>query len=168
MNAEHGTDPAPRPGASTGEAALSDRGDLGRRLADALQTTPAELLGGRLDGLLTPGGVGRVAVTTALGPAVFPVNFIMAGRTIVFRTSAGDVLAANGDGPVAVEVDHLDEALAQGWSVLAQGNAHRVTDPAELDWVNKSAAVWPWAGGGRQAYVRVIPERITGRRILDG
>jgi transcriptional regulator with XRE-family HTH domain len=234
MNPEHGTGRAPLLGASTGEAALSGRGDLGKRvagrrekllltrrqvadragmslqyleyleqhpdtptvaalwrLADAPQTTPSELLGGGLDlppgrngpgarptltrlnqaecvGLLAPGGVGRVAVTTAAGPAVFPVNFVMAGRTIVFGTSAASVLAAHGDGPVAFEVDHLDEALAQGWSVLAQGTGHRVTDPAELAWVKKNAAVWPWAGGDRQVYVRIIPERITGRRILDG
>jgi nitroimidazol reductase NimA-like FMN-containing flavoprotein (pyridoxamine 5'-phosphate oxidase superfamily) len=161
------------------------------RLANALQTTPAELLGGGLDlppgsqgpsprpalqrlgqseclALLAPGGVGRVAVTTMTGPAVFPVNFVMAGRTIVFRTGAGAVLAAHGDGPVAFEVDRLDEALAQGWSVLAQGTAHRVTDAAELAWVKKNTAVWPWAGGDRHVYVRVIPERITGRRILAG
>jgi hypothetical protein len=25
--------------------------------------------------------------------------------------------------------------------------------------------VWPWAGGEREVYVRIIPSKITGRRI---
>jgi Pyridoxamine 5'-phosphate oxidase len=69
---------------------------------------------------------------------------------------------------VAFEVDHLDEALAQGWSVLAQGQAHRVTDPAEQAWLEENIAVRPWPGGDREMYVRITPERITRRRILAG
>jgi transcriptional regulator with XRE-family HTH domain len=141
-----------------------------RQLATALRTTPAVLLGGdadtppgqvRLDGppvfakltpadcrrLIAPGGVGRIAFCTAAGPAVFPVNFAMVDATIVIRTSDGTVIDGHGDGPVAFEVDHIDEALCQGWSVLVRGLAHHVRHPAELHRMRSEAAVWPWPGG---------------------
>jgi hypothetical protein len=56
-------------------------------------------------------------------------------------------------------------ALSQGWSVLVRGRAHHVTHPAELQIVRNDAAIWPWPGGDRDVYVRLIPDIITGRRI---
>ena len=46
-----------------------------------------------------------------------------------------------------------------------RGPAHHVTHPAELSRLQEDAAVWPWAGGEREVYVRIIPSQITGRRI---
>jgi nitroimidazol reductase NimA-like FMN-containing flavoprotein (pyridoxamine 5'-phosphate oxidase superfamily) len=66
---------------------------------------------------------------------------------------------------VAFEVDHIDEALSQGWSVLVRGQAHRVAHPAEVQVVRRDAVLWPWPGGERDVYVRIIPDTITGRRI---
>jgi len=85
--------------------------------------------------------------------------------TIVIRTGEGTAVDGHADEQVAFEVDHIDEALGQGWSVLVRGRAHRVTHPAELQIVRRDAAVWPWPGGDRDVYVRIIPESITGRRI---
>lgn len=159
------------------------------RLAEALQTTPPILLGAAVDlppgrgrpagrralrrldpaecrRLLAPGGVGRVAYTSAAGPAVLPVNFALASGTVVFRTGQDTVLAAHSDEDVGFEVDHLDEAQAQGWSVLVLGRAHRVTEPAELRALKASIAIWPWAGGDREIYVRIVPTQVSGRRIL--
>src|ERR1700759_5166834 len=74
--------------------------------------------------LITPGGVGRIAFGTLDGPVVIPVNFAVLADTIVIRTAEGTVIDGHADGPVAVEVDHIDEALFQGWSVLVRGPAH--------------------------------------------
>jgi hypothetical protein len=63
------------------------------------------------------------------------------------------------------EVDHIDEALCQGWSVLVRGPAHRVAHPAELRRLQEDAVVWPWPGGEGEVYVRIVPREITGRRI---
>lgn len=115
--------------------------------------------------LIAPGGVGRIAFCTASGPAIFPVNFAMVAETIVIRTAEGTVIDGHADGPVAFEIDHVDEALGQGWSVLLRGQAHRVRQPAELQRLHDDAIVWPWAGGEREVYLRIIPERTTGRRI---
>jgi transcriptional regulator with XRE-family HTH domain len=167
--------------------ARPDHGAL-RRLAAALQTTPAALLGagtqappsyGRLPGppvitklmpaecrrLIAAGGVGRIAFCTLCGPVVLPVNFAVVASTIVIRTGKGTVLEGHADEQVAFEVDHIDEALSQGWSVLVRGMAHRVAHPAELNIVRRGAAIWPWPGGDRDIYVRIVPDTITGRRI---
>jgi transcriptional regulator with XRE-family HTH domain len=167
-------------------------GDALMRLADALRTTPSALLGAGADlppgrrgpadhpalqglspaecrSLLAPGGIGRVAFATPSGLAVLPVNFAMAGANIVFRTGPDTVLAAHGDEEVGFEVDHLDEALAQGWSVLVAGPARRVVRPAELRALKANVAIWPWAGGDREIYVCIVPKQVTGRRIVaDG
>ncbi len=159
-----------------------------RRLAAALQTTPAALLGGgslvppgygHLAGppvvtklmpaecrhLIAAGGIGRIAFCTTSGPAVLPVNFAVVAGTIVIRTAEGTAIAGHSDEQVAFEVDHVDEALSQGWSVLVRGRAHRVAHPAELQIVRRDAAIWPWPGGDRDVYVRIVPDAITGRRI---
>jgi len=160
-----------------------------RRLAVALQTTPETLLGGTRQpprhagpsgqpvlqtltaaecyDLLSPGGVGRVAFTTADGPVVLPVNYAMAGQTVIFRTAPDTLLAGYLDGPAGFEVDRLDEALSQGWSVLMTGRAVRVTSEAEVRHLEQHAGVRPWAGGARDVFVRIIPRKITGRRIRD-
>lgn len=159
-----------------------------RRLAAALQTTPAALLGGgaqappgygRLAGppvvtkllpaecrqLVAAGGIGRIAFGTTSGPVVFPVNFAVVAGTIVIRTGEGTAIDGHAGEQVAFEVDHVDEALSQGWSVLVRGPAHRVTHPAELQIIRRDASIWPWPGGDRDVYVRIIPDTITGRRI---
>jgi nitroimidazol reductase NimA-like FMN-containing flavoprotein (pyridoxamine 5'-phosphate oxidase superfamily) len=159
-----------------------------RQLAAALRTTPAALLGAearvpvgrsRLAGqpvvtklpssecrrLIAPGGIGRIAFGTAWGPVVLPVNFAVVAGTIVVRTAEGTAIEAHADEPVALEVDHIDEALRQGWSVLVRGQSHRVRHPAELSRLQEDAVVWPWPGGDREVYVRILPDRITGRRI---
>ena len=159
-----------------------------RRLAAALQTTPAALLGagaqappgyGRLGGppvvtklmpaecrrLIAAGGIGRIAFSTTTGPVVLPVNFAVLAGTIVIRTAEGTAVDGHADERVAFEVDHIDEALSQGWSVLVRGRAHRVAHPAELKIVRRDATIWPWPGGDRDVYVRIIPDTIAGRRV---
>jgi len=158
-----------------------------RRLAAALHTTPAVLLGaggeaapGRHPGpvgqlerlslakccrLLAPGGLGRIAFTTASGVMVLPVNYLLVAGTIVLRTGSGSLIAAHGDGSVSFETDHLDETLLFGWSVLVRGQAHRVLQPGELRHLREGCDLRPWPAGEHDLFVRIVPTRITGRRI---
>jgi transcriptional regulator with XRE-family HTH domain len=159
-----------------------------RRLAAALQTTPAALLGAgtqappgyhRTAGppvvsklmpaecrrLIAAGGIGRIAFGSSSGPVVLPVNFAVVAGSIVIRTAEGTAIGGHADERVAFEVDRIDEALSQGWSVLVRGQAHRVAHPAELEIVRRDATIWPWPGDDRDVYVRIIPDTITGRRI---
>jgi transcriptional regulator with XRE-family HTH domain len=159
-----------------------------RQLAAVLRTTPAALLGAGTEApaghdrparppvmtklmpaecrrLIARGGVGRIAFGTAAGPVVLPVNFAVLAGTIVIRTAEGTAIEGHADELVALEVDHIDEALRQGWSVLVRGQSHRVRHPAELHRLRQDVAIWPWPGGDREVYVRILPAQITGRRI---
>jgi hypothetical protein len=159
-----------------------------RQLAIALRTTPSALLGaggdvppghGRAAGrrvdrltlaecrrLIAPGGIGRVALVTVSGPVILPVNFAVVAETIVIQTGDGSTIAGHASDPVAFEVDHIDEALAEGWSVLVRGQAHPVLQPGERRNVRAHAAFRPWPQGEQDLYVRIVPELITGRRLV--
>ncbi|AZQ39429.1 DUF1918 domain-containing protein [Streptomyces cyaneochromogenes] len=159
------------------------------RLADALGTSVTALRGGGIDlppgqghallhpqlrdlgpaecrRLLSTHGVGRIAVSTPDGrPAVVPVNYEIVDDTIVFRTAPDTVPAAAVGTDVAFEVDHVDEALSQGWSVLAVGPASVVTEPDAVRRLSEHAHTSPWAGGEREMWVSIRPASLTGRRI---
>ena len=116
--------------------------------------------------LLEPGGIGRVAFTSAGEIMMLPVNFAMTRKTIVFRTAPDTLLAVYADAKVSFEADRFDDTLHEGWSVLVHGHAHRVTDEREVKHLEDGTHVEPWAGGARDVYVRIAPTRISGRRIL--
>lgn len=120
--------------------------------------------------LISAGGIGRIAFTSRYGPVVLPVNYRVHDQAIVFRTTEHGPLDEDlrtgiegADYNVAFEVDELDFAARDGWSVLAQGPAHHVTDE-DRAWAEE-AGVESWAPGGRELFVRIIPTRLTGRRI---
>ena len=110
--------------------------------------------------LLSLHSVGRIAVIADDGlPYVAPVNYELAGETIVFRTNAGTKLDALHRHAVAFQIDSIDPAHRTGWSVLVQGVAHEAA-PHEL----KSVVVEPWIGPKRHL-IQVVPRFISGRRI---
>ncbi|MBO0774261.1 MAG: pyridoxamine 5'-phosphate oxidase family protein [Actinobacteria bacterium] len=114
---------------------------------------------------LGSGGVGRFLFSEPRGPVAAPVNFRMLGDDIVFRTDPGTSLAEGAaQERVSFEVDHLDEALGEGWSVMVSGHARVLSDPGELAEA-QALGVAPWAGGNRDVYIRLTPVVMTGRRI---
>ncbi len=114
---------------------------------------------------LSTHGVGRIAVSTPDGPAVVPVNYEVVDDAIAFRTAPESVPAAAVGTEVAFEVDHVDEAMSQGWSVLVVGPAIVVTEPDAVRRLAEHAHTEPWAGGEREMWVSIRPTRLTGRRI---
>jgi len=116
--------------------------------------------------LLAQERLGRVAVIDDRGPAVFPVNFVLDRHMVVFRTDEGTKLDAACRGSrVAFEIDGTDTAARTGWSVVVRGEAVEVTDPAELARLRR-LPLDPWAPGAKAHYVRILPAKLTGRRIL--
>ena len=121
--------------------------------------------------LISAGGVGRIGYTGRFGPTVLPVNYALHEGTIVFRTGQHGPLGEDlrtgiehAETKVAFEIDELSPAAREGWSILIQGSAHPVDSEAERASVVQSG-VEPWAGEGKELFVRIIPTRITGRRI---
>ncbi|AWS42834.1 pyridoxamine 5'-phosphate oxidase family protein [Streptosporangium sp. 'caverna'] len=179
------------------ETAASPTAETVSRLASALETSVGELLGGTMDlppglgrpaahprlekldadeclRLLSPGGVGRVAFDDLGGPAILPVNYILQDNSVIFRTAFGgpldDTLRTGVQGvefKIAFEVDRIDDANREGWSVLIRGGAHHVSTAEEQANVEASG-VQPWVGGDRELYVKIVPSEITGRRIRHG
>jgi len=89
----------------------------------------------------------------------------------VFRTARHSALdedlqtgISGGDYLVAFEIDDYDTAGRQGWSVMLQGPAHHV-ESEEARERAKQAGVEPWAPGDRELFLRIVPHRVTGRRI---
>src|SRR4051795_6162993 len=79
------------------------------------------------------GGIGRLAVVTPLGPAIYPLNFTVDAHAIVFRTSAYSELGQLvRDSDVAFEIDAIDWGARRGWSVVLKGRAEAVDDPDEI------------------------------------
>ena len=118
--------------------------------------------------LLRGSVVGRLAVTVASSPDIFPVNPVVDHGTIVFRTSAGTKLAATRGKDVAFEVDGYDAGTARAWSVVVKGTA---ADIRETDEALRALRlpVCPWQPGRKPRFVRIEPTSVTGRRfVVDG
>jgi len=154
------------------------------RLADALGVSSGALAGATLPvppsmqrpvperltpaqcrGCLGAGGVGRMVFAGPRGPEAIPMNFAMLDGDVVVRTGwHASLVARVAKTRVSFEVDHIDQARADGWSVLASGLARVVTTRRELEEV-RSLGIEPWARGDKDAYLRIAITDITGRRI---
>jgi len=126
----------------------------------------AELTAVECRDLLQTREVGRVAVCTPRGPMILPVNYVLDGQAVVFRTAPYGVLGRHAwNGRVAFEVDHIDTATRSGWSVLATGTGGLVEDAEQLALIRAFHNPQPWAPGSRLLYVRVPWDELTGRRV---
>lgn len=109
--------------------------------------------------------IGRLCVTTADGPDVFPINFLVDGGSLVFRSDFGTKLAAIDTDPrVAFEIDGCHTSTDRAWSVVLHGKARRVIDAREgIDAVELGVA--PWQPGDKSCWIRILPAEISGRRF---
>lgn len=116
--------------------------------------------------LLASDEIGRLAIVDGGTPAVFPVNYVFDGRTVVFRTAPGTKLSSGPRRPATFEIDAFDRQQRTGWSVVVTGRLEEVTefDAPALERV-RSLPVEPWAGGARAHWMQLVPSRISGRRI---
>jgi len=115
--------------------------------------------------LLRGSVVGRLAISIANHPDIFPINYVVDHGTVVFRTAEGTKLAGAvlGTG-VAFEADGLDTNAKEAWSVVVKGRAteihalHELFDAADLP-------LFPWLAGPKHCFVRIVPDEVTGRRF---
>jgi nitroimidazol reductase NimA-like FMN-containing flavoprotein (pyridoxamine 5'-phosphate oxidase superfamily) len=115
---------------------------------------------------LRSGPVGRVAITAQALPAIVPVNYVLDGHSVVFRTRTNGMLARACDGSVvAFEVDRHAHDGRTGWSVLVVGVGRLLAGSEALRALelNLSSA----AGEDRDQFVSIPTGRISGRRVGD-
>ncbi|WP_432129978.1 pyridoxamine 5'-phosphate oxidase family protein [Streptomyces tendae] len=113
-------------------------------------------------------GIGRISYTVGPGreaPVVVPVNFLVDGRSVVYRTDPAGAAGVRVGEAVAFEADHVDEQTGLGWSVLLAGTAEHPADRETLEALERRLGTGPWAGGKRDLWVRVLPDRVSGRVI---
>ena len=111
--------------------------------------------------------LGRVAFLCDGDVVVLPVNHLVDGTRVAFRTTWGSKLQLAADGSrVAFEIDGHDPELATGWSVLVQGVAHLVDDAETSQRLDERAAE-PWVRLDTPSYwVDIRPDSISGREII--
>jgi nitroimidazol reductase NimA-like FMN-containing flavoprotein (pyridoxamine 5'-phosphate oxidase superfamily) len=120
--------------------------------------------------LLRTTTVARLAVVTATGPDIFPINFVVDHGTVVFRTAEGTkLLAALGSDRVAVEADSLqpttsDADAGTAWSVVIKGRAVEITRLHDLVGT-LDLPLFPWHDSAKNHFVRIVPDEVTGRRF---
>lgn len=115
--------------------------------------------------LLAGASVGRLAVSIANQPDVFPVNHVVDDGTIVFRTAEGTKLAASVLGTsVAFEVDGYDPEGGRAWSVVVRGAAHEIEEVEDLLRA-EDLPLFPWHASPKHRWVRITPTTISGRRF---
>ena len=111
--------------------------------------------------LLGDSGIGRLGVVGAQGrPEIFPVNYFVSGRRVLFWTDSGTKLSASTGREVVFEVDWADPDTRTGWSVIVRGSS-RQWDPAGFR--GKPAA---WTNSVKPFLIGIDPVEVTGRRIL--
>jgi len=110
--------------------------------------------------------VGRLAFVTG-EQHLLPVNFVLGGGNVYFRTMEGTVLAdlAKGHDDVAFGVDHHDDLYQKGWSVTVKGATALVDDPELVAAVAAGARPRPWAPGERDVLMVLRPRQVSGRRV---
>jgi len=107
--------------------------------------------------------LGRLVTSVDGQPEIFPVNYAVQRRTVLFRTAEGTKLVSTAiNRRVLFEVD--DHNAAGGWSVIVKGTARSLRTDEEIEEAER-AQVTPWIGSEKTHYVRIVPEMVTGRRF---
>lgn len=116
--------------------------------------------------LLSRSSLGRLVTSVDGHPEIFPVNFVVQHRSVLFRTAEGTKLVSaviNND--VLFEAD--DHNAVEGWSVIVRGTARTLRTAEEIGEAER-AQLLPWTATVKQHYVRIRPTRVTGRRFAFG
>lgn len=134
-----------------------------------MATTLYELSQGECEDLLRAGVAARVAFVTPDGPHIVPINYAVIDQAIFLRTSPSSLLGIYGRGArLAIEIDGLDSAREQGWSVVARGVSEVVDDSRVTAALRRSWKPRPWAAGTRSLFLRIAWDELSGRRLGAG
>lgn len=105
--------------------------------------------------------LGRLATYVGGEIEIFPVNFVVNDKTVVFRTAPGSKLLELTVNPrVAFEADEHDDSSAA--SVVVKGTASRVELQKEIDAADALPLV-PWIPTLKHVWVRITPTSVSGR-----
>ena len=117
--------------------------------------------------LLAGERLGRLAVlSTNGGIDIYPINYVVDGETLVFRTAEGTKLSSvQANAEVTFEIDAWNEE--DGISVVAKGHANAVTDEEEIAQI-ETLGLKPWVPTFKTFFVRIYIKEIQARRFFFG
>jgi nitroimidazol reductase NimA-like FMN-containing flavoprotein (pyridoxamine 5'-phosphate oxidase superfamily) len=105
--------------------------------------------------------LGRLVTRVGEVIDVFPVNYVVDGTSLVFRTAEGSKFAElTIDNRVVFEVD--DHTAADAWSVVLRGRARPLSSSDEITAAD-ALPLRPWVPTLKRNYVRIVPDEISGR-----
>lgn len=122
--------------------------------------------------LLRSQRLGRLSVVIAQGsgsatpaPEIFPVNYGVGEKAIVFVTAPGTKLSAS-LGRASFEIDGHNASTRMSWSVVAKGVLHEVTDAVDpRSQALQQLPIDPDAPGQRAHRMALSVKEISGRRF---
>ncbi|WP_445155141.1 pyridoxamine 5'-phosphate oxidase family protein [Arthrobacter sp. Hor0625] len=109
---------------------------------------------------------GRLVVTVAGEPDIFPVNYAVKDRKLYLRTAPGNKLAElTINASVLFETDGIlsDEA----WSVVVRGTARVLEESADIA-AAEALGLKPWVPTLKDFYVEIAPTSVSGRHFQFG
>ena len=111
---------------------------------------------------LTEHRIGRLAIVIGGEPDIFPVNYVVDGRSIVFRTAEGSkLLGLTINDDVAFEIDEFGDEIAQ--SVVVRGRARRL-EGLEAD-ATDQLPLRPWIDTAKFNVIAIDVDEVHGRRF---
>ena len=115
--------------------------------------------------LLREADVGRLAVTIADHPDIFPINHVVDGETVLFRTLPGTKLSGSVLGrSVAFEVDGYDSWSGDAWSVVVKGRAVELSTAKHIARAQQ-LPLFTWWTLPNARWVQVQADEVSGRRF---
>jgi len=111
--------------------------------------------------------IARVAYVVDGSVHMYPVNYAWDGEAMVFRCEPDSHMARAAGREFVAEIDGIDARNRKGWSVIARGRADIVdpeTSPRLADDL-RTLALYPWANGDKELWLRMLPAPLTGRRV---
>ncbi|MET4095017.1 pyridoxamine 5'-phosphate oxidase family protein [Arthrobacter sp. UYCu712] len=109
---------------------------------------------------------GRLVVTVAGEPDIFPVNYAVGGRKLYLRTAPGNKLAElTINSKVLFETDGI--LSEEAWSVVLRGNARILQLSADIA-AAEALDLKSWVPTLKDFYVEIEPTSVTGRHFEFG
>ncbi len=109
---------------------------------------------------------GRLVVSVAGEPDIFPLNYLVSDRKIYLRTAPGNKLAQlTINSRVLLETDGI--LSEEAWSVVLRGTARVLTNSTELAAVEE-LGLKTWVPTLKDFYVEIVPTSVSGRHFELG
>ena len=115
--------------------------------------------------LLASVPVGRIGFIADGELVILPVNHVVDGHDVAFRTARGSKLsAAEGQNLATFEADHYNEQIRSGWSVVVTGRAEIVDAEADVQRLVRRG-LHSWVTTVQHPFwIRIRPTSVSGRQ----